>query len=90
MPPLYLLRVRTTIHIDDDLLVELAKAAADTSNSLNAIVQNALREYLYKSRKTERAAVDLPVFHGTGLVPGVNVNNTTELLDFMSTDNGID
>lgn len=84
------MRVRTTIHIDDDLFVELAKAAADTGKSLNAIIQNALREYLYKRRKTERTAVDLPVFHGTGLVPGVNVNNTTELLDFMSTDNGID
>lgn len=80
--------MRTTIHIDDQLFVELKKVAADTGRTLTATIQDALRESLYRRRETERPVVDLPVFHGTGVMPGVDLNDSAALLDLMSNKSG--
>ncbi len=80
--------MRTTIHIDDDLFAELKKSAADTGRTLAATIQDAVRESLYRRGETDRPAVDLPVFHGTGVMPGVELNDSAALLDLMSKDDG--
>ena len=80
--------MRTTIHIDDHLFAELKKTAADTGRTLTATIQDALCESLYRRRNTERPAVDLPVFHGTGVMPGVDLNDSAVLLDLMSKERG--
>lgn len=80
--------MRTTIHIDDHLFVELKKAAADTGRTLTATIQDAIRESLYRRQDTDRPAADLPVFHGTGVMPGVDLNDSAALLDLMSGERG--
>lgn len=80
--------MRTTIHIDDHLFADLKKAAARTGRTLTAIIQDALRESLYRRQATARPAVDLPVFHGTGVMPGVDLNDSAALLDLMKKDDG--
>ena len=80
--------MRTTIHIDDHLFVELKKAAADTGKTLTAIIQDALRESLHRRQATVRPTVELPVFHGTGVMPGVDLNDSAALLDLMKDENG--
>lgn len=83
-----LLCMRTTIHIDDHLFAELKKAAADTGKTLTAIIQDALRESLRRRRASVRPKVKLPVFHGTGVMPGVDLNDSAALLDLMKEGNG--
>ena len=78
--------MRTIIDIDDHLFAELKKAAADTGRTLTATIQDALWESLYRHRDTERPAVDLPVFHGTGVMPGVDLNDSAASLCFVSFD----
>ena len=80
--------MRTTIHIDDHLFVELKKAAADNGRTLAATIEDALRESLYRRRDKERPAADLPVFHGTGIMPGVDLSDSAALLELMSKDSG--
>lgn len=80
--------MRTTIHINDYLFAELKKAAADSGRTMTDTIQDALCESLYRRRDTERPAVDLPVFHGTGVMPGVDLKDSAALLDLMSKERG--
>ena len=80
--------MRTTIHIDDHLFAELKRVAADTGKTLTAIIQDALRESLSRRRATKRPAIDLPLFHGTGVMPGVDLSDSASLLALIEGDNG--
>ena len=83
-----LLCMRTTIQIDDHLFAELKKTAADTGRTMSATIQDALREALYRPREAKRLPAELPVFHGTGLMPGVDLNDAAALLELMDEHNG--
>lgn len=80
--------VRTTIHIDNHLFAELKRIAANTGRTLTAVIHDALRESLYRRREADRPAADLPLFHGTGVMPGVDLSDTASLLDLIERDNG--
>ena len=80
--------MRTTIHIDDHLFAELKGIAADTGRTLAAVIQDALRESLSRRGGTERPAVELPLFHGTGVMPGVDLTDSAALLDLMEGSHG--
>lgn len=80
--------MRTTIHIDDHLFTQLKSIAADTGKTLTAVIQDALRESLSRRRTTERPALDLPLYHGTGLMPGVALSDSASLLDLIEGDHG--
>lgn len=76
--------MRTTIKIDDRLLAEAKARAADSGRTLNAVVEDALREAFAR-----RAAADLaprpklPVFRGGRLAPGVDLDDGAALLEQM-------
>lgn len=77
--------MRTTLTIDDQLLVELKKAAAESGRTMGELVEDALRESLARRRDpaTQRP-VRLPTFRGGGgLRPGVDLDDTAALLDLM-------
>lgn len=80
--------MRTTIHIDNHLFAELKRIAADTGRTLTAVIQDALRESLSRRRTADRPVADLPLFHGTGVMPGVDLSDTASLLDLIERDNG--
>lgn len=80
--------MRTTIHIDDHLFSELKGIAADTGKTLTAVIHDALRESLSRRRTIKQPAVDLPLFHGTGVMPGVDLSDSAALLDLIEGDHG--
>ncbi|MDE2848259.1 MAG: ribbon-helix-helix protein, CopG family [Gemmatimonadota bacterium] len=67
--------MRITIHIDDNLHAELKNIAARTGRTLTAVIHDALRDSLSRRRNTKRPPVNLRVFHGTGVMPGVDLND---------------
>ena len=76
--------MRTTIRLDDHLLREAKQFAAQTGRTLTAVIEDALRESLARSRKRPlptRAA--LPTFRGNGLRPGVDLDDSASLLEVM-------
>lgn len=77
--------MRTTIRLSDDLLTAAKKAAAESGCTLTALIEDALREVLArKARPTGgRARVKLTTFRGTGLRPGVDLDDSAALLDVM-------
>ncbi len=76
--------MRTTVRLDDDLLTEVKRYAAERRKTFTAVLQQALREML--ARRTElraRKPVRLPTFGGRGLQPGVDLNDSASLLELM-------
>lgn len=76
--------MRTTIKIDDQLLAEARRQAAASGRTLNAVVEDALREALAR-RERDRGGrrVELPTFKGSRLLPGVDLDDSAALLERM-------
>jgi hypothetical protein len=83
-----LLRMRTTIDINDRLLAEAKSLAAERGFSLKALVEEALRERLQGRANGRRVAVELPTYSGNGLQPGVDLTDSAALLEVMDADAG--
>lgn len=76
--------MRTTIDIPDDLLAKAKRIAAESKRPLRAVIEDALREALTRRRHSSKSApVRLSTFHGGGLQPGVDLDDTAALLDVM-------
>ena len=83
-----LLCVRTTINLDDALMKDLKRLAADTGCTLTSVIHDALRESLSRRRSAGRNHFELPVFHGSGLQPGVDIADSASLLEVMEKADG--
>jgi len=76
--------MRTTIRIDDNLLTLAKKAALDSKSTLTAIIEDALKEKLFrKETKLDSKKVKIITFNGKGLLPGVDLDDSSSLLDLM-------
>jgi hypothetical protein len=78
--------MRTTIRIDEHLLAEAKEVAARSGRTLNAVVEDALREVFARRPPGEKKRPRLPVFRGGRLRPGVDLSDNAGLLDLMEED----
>jgi hypothetical protein len=76
--------MRTTVTIEDGLLTDAKRVAAETGRTLGEVVEDALRESLARRRELRSSErPPLPTFEGDGLQPGVDLDDTAALLDLM-------
>ena len=76
--------MRTTIKIDDQLLAEAKARATASGRTLNAVVEDALREALARRPVPgRRRKPALPTLRGGQLLPGVDLDDSAALLDLM-------
>ncbi|RME26102.1 MAG: ribbon-helix-helix protein, CopG family [Deltaproteobacteria bacterium] len=76
--------MRTTIKLDDELLKEIKAIASASGRTLASVIEEALRESLARRRSAAgREPVELPVFKGEGLQPGVDLDDSSALIDLM-------
>lgn len=75
--------MRTTIRLDDQLLRDVKKAAADSGRTLTQVIEDALRESLARRRPPNQERVELITFRGARLRPGVDLDDSAALLDLM-------
>ena len=78
--------MRTTVRLDDALLREAKKRAAERGTTLTALFEEALREKLARAERPAGAGESrpLPTFAGNGPLPGVDLHDTAALLDRMN------
>jgi metal-responsive CopG/Arc/MetJ family transcriptional regulator len=68
--------MRTTIRINDQLLAEIKQLAAQTGQTLTAIIEDALRQMLARRQQiAERPPIKLITVSGNGPQPGVDLND---------------
>lgn len=75
--------MRTTINLDDALLTEAKRRAAERGTTLTKLIEDSLRAAL--SQRQE--AVDEPfrtvTFRGGGLMPGADLDDNAALRDLL-------
>ena len=76
--------MRTTINIDEHLLKEAREVSVQTRRSLSEIVEEGVRIYLgQRKRKAGPSRVSLVTFGQGGLQPGVDLDDSANLLGIM-------
>jgi hypothetical protein len=77
--------MRTTIRINDDLLKQAKKRAADEGRTLTSLVEDGLAFILVKPKTSRRKRVDLPISKATGgVLPGIDLNRSSDLEEVMN------
>ncbi|HYU48545.1 MAG TPA: ribbon-helix-helix domain-containing protein [Candidatus Limnocylindria bacterium] len=70
--------------LDNDLLRQAKQMAAATGRTLNAVIEDALRQALARSGESgERPPVEITTFRGNGVQPGVDLDDSAALLEVM-------
>ena len=81
--------MRTTVRLEERLLAEAKKHAAESGRTLTAVLEDALREALARRRLHAKAKpVRLKTYKGRGLRPGVDLDDGASLLDLMESRDG--
>lgn len=71
--------MRTTVAIEDRLLKQAKLAAAQSGRSLSDLVDDGLRLLLAPGPARGGRPLTLPVFGGSGVLPGVDLEDTEGL-----------
>lgn len=76
--------MRTTINVDEQILIRTKAEALAKGKTIGTIIENALHQYFLKQDglPAPRPA-PLPTFKGVGLQPGVDLDSSASLMDVM-------
>ena len=76
---------RTTVRLDDALLIRAKKEAARRGETLTSLIERGLRLVLAGPQKSHnRRRVELPVCKsGGGTLPGIDLDDSAALLDII-------
>ncbi|MBA1446914.1 MAG: DUF2191 domain-containing protein [Gammaproteobacteria bacterium] len=74
--------MRTTLNLDDRLLISAKHKAVEQGVSLSQVIENALRQSFSKPN-VKHKVVRLITSSGPGVKPGVDLDNGKSLLDIM-------
>lgn len=76
--------MRTTVRLDERLLAEAKKYAAESGRTLTSVLEDALRQALARRKSRPRAKpVRLKTMTGGGVCPGVDLDDSASLQDVM-------
>lgn len=82
--------MRTTIRIDDELYRRVKQRAAATGRTIGDVIADAVRLALDGVDSDQDVPVELPVFSGTGVLPGVDLASNAALREVMDQDVAVD
>lgn len=82
--------MRTTIRIEDGLYRRLKARAAETGRTVGELVEDAVREALGRRPARPTKVRSLPVYGGSGVLPGVDLASNVALRERMDDDAGLD
>ena len=75
------------MRLDDAVLEDLKRLAAEEGTTLTALLERAVREMLSRHYQPKpRRRVRLPKFKGKGPQPGVDLDDSSALLEVMERD----
>ena len=78
--------MRTTIDINEALLLAAKSRAARERKTLKAVVEQALRELLSGPKRGVADGPPIPILHGHRVQPGVDLTDNAALEDLMNAE----
>lgn len=84
--------MRTTVRLDPELAREAKQLAAATGRTLTSVIEDALREVVARRKgvASKSRRIRLPTGGSAKLRPGVDLDNSAELLDLMEAPDAAD
>ncbi|MGB6056887.1 MAG: hypothetical protein WBF71_01380 [Microthrixaceae bacterium] len=80
--------MRTTLNIEEAVLKEARRRARARGVSLGKVFEDALRLAPTASRVAE--SIELPIFEGDGLRPGVDLSSSRSIEEFLDSGRELD
>ena len=79
-----ILRMRTTLNINDALLHSAKRKALESNTTLTSVVEDALRlSFAVQKQASPNQDIKIPTSGKGGLLPGVDLDDTSSLIDIM-------
>ena len=78
--------MRTTISIDDHLLAEVRRRAAELNRTVSQVIEDSVRESFLRQRDSPARSYTVRTFDSGGTQPGVDLDDNAALLDLMDDD----
>jgi hypothetical protein len=82
--------MRTTVRIDDDLYRRVKSRAAQSGRTVSDVIEDALRDALRSRPRGGGKLPSLPVYGGSGTMPGVDLTSNAALRELMDEGVGVD
>ena len=81
--------MRTTIRIDDEVYRRVKQVADRSNRTIGQVIEDAVQLALRPTRYEESVA-DLPVYGGSGVMPGVDLTSNRSIAEAMDEDVSLD
>lgn len=75
--------MRTTVRLPPGLMAQVKKLARETGRTMTQVIEDALRTAVARRPAAGPRTVTLVTVNGDGLQPGVDLDDTSALLDRM-------
>jgi len=82
--------MRTTVRLDDELYAAVKARAARSGRTVAGIIEDALRAQLAANAAPASTLPTLPVFGGSGVMPGADLESNAALRSTMDEDVPLD
>ncbi len=82
--------MRTTINISEQVYRDAKARAAQTAQTVSQVIEDAVREALRPCPVGPEQLESLPVFGGSGVLPGVDLTDSSSLTDLMDSGSALD
>lgn len=82
--------MRTTITLNDDLYREVKTRAAQQGCTVGSVIEDAIRGLVTRSAVGESTLPDLPTYSGGSVRPGLDLSDTSALMDLLDEGVGVD
>lgn len=81
--------MRTTIRIDDEVYRRVKQVADRSDRTIGQVIEDAI-QLAFRPTRNEVQVSALPVYGGSGVVPGVDLTSNRSLAEAMDEDVSLD
>ena len=81
--------MRTTIRIDDEIYRRVKQVADRSDRTIGQVIEDAI-QVAFQPPRVGASIADLPVFGGSGVMPGVDLTSNRSIHEAMDEDASLD
>jgi len=81
--------MRTTIRIDDEVYRRVKQVADRSDRTIGQVIEDAI-QVAFRPTRNEMSIADLPVFGGSGVMPGIDLTSNRSIVAAMDEDVSLD
>ena len=81
--------MRTTIRIDDEVYRRVKQIAERSDRTIGQVIEDAI-QLAFRPTRNDVSVSDLPVYGGSGVMPGVDLTSNRSVAEAMDEDVALD